>query len=170
MSSKVKVSILSISLSVSVLLTTLCSCMADTRHLSFTSVSTDGWACTDTFTYCIAPLPGLKRGGVSLLLHTEGYQYENIAIDVTIRQDTSLIYHKHRNYLLSNSEAKKGIGHRSDYVFPIDNFTFCDTLPTTITIIQQLDQPVLMGIREVGIRIGGTVHQPGEPVWRVNWH
>ena len=170
MSSRVKATVLNISLSVSVLLATLCACMADTRYIAFAPVGADGWASADTLTYSIAPLAGVEQGGVYLLLHTEGYRYGNIAVEVSIRQDTSLLYHEQHSYLLSSDEAKSGIGHRFDYVLPVANVTLCDTLPTAITLIHQLDQPLLSGIREVGIRIGDLVRQPGEPVWKVDWH
>lgn len=144
--------------------------MADTRQLSFIPIGHDGWAHTDTLTYTIAPMDYTKESGISLLLHTEGYEYKNIAIGITIRQDTTLLYHKQRSYLLSHNTPKNGIGHRCDYTLPIDNITLCDTLPTTITLTQQLDEPTLTGIREVGVRIGSPLHLSGEPVWRVDWH
>ena len=157
-------------LPVSVLVATLCSCMADTRYLTFAPIGADGWACTDTLTYSIPPLAGVEQGGVFLLLHTDGYRYGNIAVEISICQDTSLLYHEQRSYVLGYDEAKSGIGHRSDYLLPVDNITLCDTLPTTITLTQQLDQPVLLGIREVGIRISGAIRQPDEPVWKADWH
>lgn len=170
MSSRVKATVLNISLSVSVLLATLCSCMADTRYLAFAPVGADGWASTDTLTYSVVPLVGVKQGGVYLLLHTEGYRYGNIAIEVSIRQDTTLLYNGQHSYLLSDNDAKSGIGHRYDYVLPIANITLCDTLATNIILTQQLDQSLLPGIREVGIRIGDVMRQPSEPMWKVDWH
>lgn len=157
-------------LSVSALIAALCSCMADTRHLAFTSIGHDGWTHNDTLTYTIAPLPGVEQGGISLLLHTEGYDYENIAINVTIRQDTILRYSKLHTYLLPHNQPENGIGRRCDYTLPVGNIALCDTLPTTITLTHHLDQPTLTGIREVGIRLSAPLRQPGEPVWEVDWH
>lgn len=144
--------------------------MADTRHLDFVSIGDDGWAHTDTFIYAIAPLPGVGQSGISLLLHTDGYEYENIALDITVSQDCTLLHHEQHSYRLSDSGPKKGIGRRCDYTLPVGNFTLCDTLPTTITLTHRLDQLMLKGIREVGIRISEPLHRPGDPVWKVNWH
>lgn len=155
--------------SVSVLLTALYSCMADTQHLAFLPIGNDGWAHADTLTYTIAPQEGYTYGGISLLLHTEGYTYENIALGVTIRQDTTLLYHEQRSYRLDRSAPKSGIGRRCDYTLPIGNVTLCDTLPTTIILTQQIDQPVLTGIREVGISMSKPLPKPGEAVWKVEW-
>lgn len=159
-----------LSLSIVVLLTTLCSCMADTRHITFASIDYTGWAQTDTLIYTIAPLNGAKRCGISLQIHTEGYRYKNISLGITIRQDSTLLYQELRNYLLEQNHPKNGIGHRYDYTLPIGNFTLCDTLPTAITVTQQLDQPTLVGIRKVGVHIASPMHEPGEPIWKVDWH
>ena len=158
-----------LTLLVSAMLTALCSCMNDTRHLAFASIGGDGWGRTDTLTYTIAPLTGMNKGGVHLLLHTEGYAYTNIALDICIEQDTATLYHKQRTYLLEQCEPKKGIGHRCDYTLPVENIALCDTLPTTITITQEIDLPTLTGVREVGIRMTTPMRLPGEPVWRFNW-
>ena len=157
-------------LSVSALTAALCGCMADTRYLHFISIAPDGWRHSDSLTYTIAPLPGVEQGALSLLLHTDDYPYENIALGVTVRQDTTLLLHKEQNYLLDHNPAKSGVGHRCDYTLFIDNITLCDTLPATITLTHHLDQPALTGIREVGIRLSSPLHQPGEPVWEVDWH
>lgn len=166
---KSKSSLLSIVLSVSGLLAALCGCMSDTRHLSFVSIEHDSWTQTDTLTYTIAPMAGAGRSGIFLLLHTEGYEYGNIAFDITIKQDTTLLYHEQRSYLLENNRPKDGIGDRCDYTLPVGNFILCDTLPTTITLTGQLNQPILTGIREIGIRIASPMREPDEPIWRVNW-
>ena len=169
MTKRNKSSLQSIALFVSVLLTALCSCMSDTRHLSFVSISHDGWVQTDTLTYTVAPMVGAGKSGISLLLHTEGYAYENIAFDITIKQDTTLLHHEQHNYLLEDNLPQNGIGTRCDYTLPVGNFILCDTLPATITLIGKLDLPVLVGVREIGIRIAAPMREPGEPVWRVNW-
>lgn len=157
-------------LSVSTLLTALCSCIDDTRYINFISIKQGGWSHTDTLTYIVDPLSNVERCGISLLLHTEGYAYENIAFTITIKQDTTLLYHEQRSYLLKQHDPQNGIGRRCDYTLPIGNIYLCDTLPATITITQQLDQPSLRGIREVGTRISSPLRQPGEPVWKVDWH
>lgn len=147
----------------------LCNCMGDTRHLTFLTIGHDGWRHTDTLTYTIAPQHGVEQSGLELLLHTEGYHYGNIALDITVSQDTTLLYHEQRSYLLEHNLPESGIGRRCDYTLPVGNITLCDTLPTTITLTHRLAQPTLMGIREVGIRISAPLRQPGEPVWRVDW-
>ena len=169
MKSKAKAHKILLLLSVSTLLAALCSCIGDTRFLAFIPMGQDGWAHTDTLTYTIDPLTGTSKSGVYLLLHTEGYAYGNIALDICIQQDTALLYHEQRNYILAQGEPKDGIGRRCDYTLPVGNFTLCDTLPTTITLTSQLDPPILTGIREVGIRIAAPMREPGEPVWRVDW-
>ena len=153
----------------SALLTALCSCMNDTKHLAFAPIGLDGWGHTDTLTYTIAPMTGMHKGGVYLLLHTEGYDYANIALDICIHQDTVMLYHEQRSYLLAQCESKNGIGHRCDYTLPVGNIELCDTLPTTITLTQALDQPTLTGIREIGIRMTAPMRLPGDPVWRFHW-
>ena len=170
MRSKAKAHKILLILSVSTLLTALCSCIDDTRYLAFVSIDQNGWTHTDTLTYTIEPLGNVKRSGISLLLHTEGYAYENVALGITVEQDTTLLYHEQRSYLLKHQNPKNGIGRRCDYTLPIGNMELCDTLPTTISITQQLNQPSLKGIREVGIYISSPLHQPGEPVWKVDWH
>ena len=155
--------------SVSVLLSALCSCMTDTQHLTFLPIGNDGWTHADTLNYDIAPLDGIANSGISVLLHTEGYAYGNIALGITIRQDTSLVYHEQRSFLLDRTNSKSGIGRRYDYTLPIGNVTLNDTLPTTITLTQQLDQPALTGIREIGIRMSKPLPKPGEAIWKVEW-
>lgn len=176
MKGKSRTRTLCLTLCVTILQVVLYGCMADTKHLVFASVNHSGWAHTDTLTYTITPLlknnattPNGCKSGISLLLHTQAYKYNNIALDITIRQDTCLLYHELRNYQLDNCQAKGGIGLRCDYTLPVDNITLCDTLPTTITLTQQLDQPLLLGIHKVGILIGAPTRKPGEPIWRVDW-
>ena len=123
MTEKSKLSLLSTVLSVSGLLASLCGCMSDTRHLSFVSIEHDSWTQTDTLTYTIAPMAGAGRSGIFLLLHTEGYEYGNIAFDITIKQDTTLLYHEQRSYLLESNRPQNGIGNRCDYTLPVGNFT-----------------------------------------------
>ncbi len=157
-------------LSTVVLLTAICGCMTDTRHLTFTTIKHDGWKQTDTLIYTIASMGSVEKGGISLLLHTDGYEYENIALGITIKQDTSLLYQDQRNYLLEQNLPQRGIGRRCDYTLPIGNFTLCDTIPITITLTQRLDQPTLTGIHKIGVRIASPMREPGEPIWKVDWH
>ena len=152
---------------VSFMLTVLCGCMSDTKSITFASISTDGWARTDTLVYTIVPLEDGKRSGVSLLLHTEGYAYANISLGITIQQDSFLLYSEQRNFLLCENSPKPSIGRRCDYTLPIENFALCDT--TIITLTQQLDVPLLTGIRRVGVHVGSPIREPGEPIWRVDW-
>ena len=154
---------------VAVLLAALCSCINDAQHLAFTILKTKEWGQGDTLSYIIPPLEGAGCCGVSLLLYTDGYEYENIAVDVTIRQDSMLRYHDLRSYLLSEDDPKEGVARRCYYTLPIDDVELCDTLPTVVTLTHQLDQPVLKGVDKVGVCIGKRMRQPGEVVWRVNW-
>ena len=170
MANRSKRSALAIFISVSALFTMLCSCIADTKYIAFTSIAQEGWLQGDTLCYTIPSLGGVGRGSVSLLLQTEGYAYENIALGITIQQDTTLLYHEERSYLLSNSQPKHGIGNQCSYTLSLGNVSFCDTLPTTITLVHHLDLPLLAGIRKVGVRLGTPVSEPGAPVWRVDWH
>ena len=158
-----------LALSVSALFMALCSCMGDTKHLAFTPIGKDGWSHADTLTYTIAPLSGMGQGSLSLLFHTENYHYDNIALDIVVCQDTVLIYHELRGYQLEQNQPKRGVGCRCDYTLPVGNITLCDTMPTVIAITHRLDQPVVEGIREVGIRISAPQHQPDGPVWKAHW-
>lgn len=157
---------------VSVLLTALCSCMADTQcvNTTFIPISQKGWKQTDTLEYTISPVKNANNCGISLLLHTEGYNYENIAFDITIQQDTILIYHEQCDYLLCENLPTEGFGRRCDYTLPVGNFTLCDTLPTTIMLIQRINQPLLKGVREIGVHISAPIRLPGEVIWNVDWN
>ena len=154
---------------VSSVFTLLCSCMPDTRSLTFAPISADGWARTDTLICTIPPLEDAKESGVSLLLQTEGYAYANISLGITIWQDSSLLYNEQQDFLLSENNPKPGVGRRCDYTLPIENFVLCDTLPTIVALTQQFDLPVLTGIRRVGVRVGSPIRKSGEPIWRVAW-
>ena len=154
---------------VSFVFTLLCGCMSDTKSVAFAPISTDGWARTDTLVCTIPPLEGTQRDGVSLLLHTEDYAYANISLGITIRQDSSLLYNEQLHFLLRENSPRPGIGRRCDYTLPIESFILCDTLPTIVTLTQQLDVPLLTGIRRVGVHVGRPIRKPGEPIWRVDW-
>lgn len=151
------------------LLAALCSCMADTKSLTFATIGQKGWSHTDTLSYVIPPLKGMGDCGVALLLRTEGYGYENIALDIDIRQDGTQLYHQQRHYWLSEEVSANGIGRRCDYTLPVGNLTLCDTLPTTITVVHNMEQPLLKGIREVGVRTGRYVHESDTVIWQVDW-
>lgn len=159
-------------LSTLALLAALSSCMADTEHISITFVPVEakGWEHTDTLGYTMPPLKNADSCEISLLLHTEGYIYENIAFDITIYQDSILLYHEQRDYLLCDNLKAEGFGRRCDYKLPVGNFTLCDTLPTTIALMHRIDRPVLKGIREVGIYASTPIGQSGEVVWEVDWN
>ena len=147
----------------------LCSCMADTRFVTFVPIGQKGWVCSDTLRCMIPPLRGVGGCRVSLLFHTEGYGYENFAVDVDICQDSVQLYRKQHHYLLGEIPSAKGIGRRCDYTLPVSNLVLCDTLPTTVTLVHQMELPALMGIREVGVCIGEPMHESAEEVWRVVW-
>ena len=153
----------------SALLAALCSCMEDTKSLTFAALEQEGWRRTDTLTYVIPPLKGTVDCGVSLLLHTEGYGYENIALGIDIRQDSIQLYHKQRHYQLSEVPSATGIARRCDYTLPVGNLTLCDTLPTTVTIIHHMEPSLLTGIQRVGIRTGRLVNETDSVIWRVDW-
>ena len=154
---------------VSVLLAILSSCMTDTQRIytTFIPISQKGWRQCDTLKYAMPPLKNTDNCDISLLLHAEGYNYGNIALDITIQQDTTLIYHEQRDYLLFENLPVEGFGRRCDYTLPIGNFSFCDTLPTTITLVHQIDQPLLKGVREIGVDISTPKR---EIIWRVDWN
>lgn len=147
----------------------LCSCMADTRHLDFIAIGHHGWTHDDTLVYTIPPMEGIGEWGLQVLLHTEGYGYKNISLAITVKQDSAMLYNEQRSYLLDHNIPKSGLGHRCDYTLPVANITANDTLHTTVTLTQCLDQPALKGIREVGIRIGAPLRRAGEPVWKADW-
>ena len=151
------------------LIATFCSCMGDIRHIAFVPIDAEGWSITDTLVITIAPLNDVDKCGLSLLLHTDKYEYANIAFDISVSQDSIPLYHEQHSYLLENSLSEHGIGRHCEYILPVDNVVLCDTLPTTITLVQQLNQPLLAGIHRMGVRVSSPLRQPGEPVWRVNW-
>lgn len=144
--------------------------MADTRHLAFVSIAQEGWAQADTLNYTISPLAGVGECGISLVIQTESYAYENIAVVVGISQDSVLLYHKQHHYKLADGDPKNGIGHHCEYIFPVGNVTLCDTMPTTITLTHQLCEPLLVGISKVGVRIEKPLRRPGEVEWMLDWH
>lgn len=154
---------------VSGLLAGLCGCMADTRFMAFVSLGQKGWTYSDTLNYVIPPLRGAGECGVSILLRTEGYGYGNIAVVVDAYQDSAQLYHKLHHYLLGGTLSVEGIGRRCDYTLPVSNLVLCDTLPTTITLVHRMEQTTLMGVREVGVRIGALVDESGKESWRVIW-
>ena len=154
----------------------LCGCMGNTAHLAFTTISAEGWADTDTLHYTLVPPPEIRSSyepkntecGVSILLHTEGYTYENIAFHITIEQD-SMLYTKQHACALSEGDPVRGIGWCYDYSFPIGNIVYNDTLPLTIALRHCMESSPLQGIRSIGVRIGERHREPGEVVWQVQW-
>ena len=152
------------------ILATLCCCIEDTQYLRFSHIDTNGWEYGDTLIYHIAPSRVQGRSGINILLHTEGYKYQNIALNITITQDTTLLYNGQRSYTLDYNQPKNSIGRRCDYTLPIGNFVLCDTMPTTIALTHQINQHRLNGIREIGISIGTPLREPGEAMWRIEWN
>ena len=148
---------------------TLCSCMRDTRYMSFIPTG-DGWSMEDTLVVITDTLEKTKRkSGIELLLRTEGYDYANLAAHIRISQGTTVLHDETINAELRENSPVEGIGKRADYSIPITNLTLSDTTHTTIEIAQMMSDTLLMGIREVGIRIGSPVRHPGEVVWQVEW-
>ena len=152
-----------------VLLTNFCSCVGDTRYFTSASIDPEGWVATDTITLTINPLNNVDKCGLSLFLYTDKYEYENIAFDILVKQGSKQLYHERRSYLLKSNISEHGIGHRYEYILPVDNVVLCDTLSTIVTLTQQLDQPILKGIYRVGVCFGSPLRLPGEPVWQVKW-
>lgn len=150
------------------ILTILIGCMGNTHYLAFEPVDVAGWSRCDTLIYTILPIERHSQMGISVLLNTEDYPYQNIALDITIAQDT-LLYHEQQEFTLSQCKPKSGIGRRCDYTLPITNITLCDTLPTTLTLTHQLEQPTLKGIREVGVSVGALISKPGDVIWQIEW-
>ena len=81
-----------------ILMAMLYGCLSETHHLGFVSVGQEGWTSTDTISYVVPPLGTCEKHGVALLLLTEGYEYANIALDVTIKQDSVSLYHEQSNF------------------------------------------------------------------------
>lgn len=153
---------------VSAIITNLCCCMADTNSLVFTPLKDNQWNHDDTLTFTIPPLGKEGENGISILIHTETYDYTNIAVNISISQDT-ILYNHHHEFILNECSPIKGIGERYDYTLPVTNIPLCDTLPTTITLTQQLNQRSLSGVREVGILISSPFQQSEETTWKVKW-
>ena len=150
---------------ISVMFATLCGCMADTRYLSFTSIEKEGWKRADTLSFCIPPLEDIEDKDIYLLLHTEGYKYENIAIGFSVSQDSNNLYNKQFHYLLGDYSSIKGLGRRCDYKLPTNKFGLCDTIPATITLVHEMEESILSGIHRVGI----LIEEPAKISWNANW-
>lgn len=143
--------------------------MSDTRYMSFIPTS-DGWGMKDTLVVITDTLEKTKQeSGIELLLRTEGYDYANLAAHIRISQGTAVLYDETINADLKESSPVKGIGRRTDYSIPITNLSLSDTTHTTIEIAQMMSDTLLMGIREMGIRIGSPVRHPDEVEWQVEW-
>lgn len=146
----------------------LYGCMADTRYLSFAIIEKEGWGHADTLTYSIPPLVGIGDNGIYLLFHTEGYEYKNIAIDITVTQDSNQLYKEQVNYLLDGVVSTGGIGRRCDYKLPVNDIVFCDTMPVEITLAHRMEGDKLLGICKVGILVEESDALTAEP-WNVDW-
>lgn len=143
--------------------------MKDTRQLSFVTTAPDGWTAGDTLTLVIDTLERGGTHGVELLLHTEDYAYTNLAMHLSIAQDTVLLYDGQLTFDLKQMEQSGGIARRCDYVVPIGNLELADSTHTTVSVRHRMSDTLLHGIGHIGIRIGSPARRPGEVVWQVEW-
>ena len=151
------------------MLAALCSCMGNAGYMAFRPVTGKGWRSVDTLTYRVDTLDRGGSYGMRLLLHTDGYPYENIAMNIVVKQDTTTLLDTVASYDLTEEPATKGLGHRNDYILPVGNVTLCDTLPATVHVAHRMADTLLAGIREVGIGIEEPIRRSDETVWRVEW-
>lgn len=151
------------------MLTALCSCMGNAGYMAFHPFTGKGWEAMDTLTYPIDTLDREGNYGIRLLLHTDGYPYANISLNIVVKQDTTILLDTVTSYNLTDEPATKGIGYRNDYILPIGNVTFCDTLPATVQVTHRMADTLLGGIREVGIGIGELIEKSDEIIWHVKW-
>ena len=151
------------------LATALCGCMKDTRQLTFATTEPDGWAAGDTLTLAIDTLTRTGTHGVELLLHTDGYAYTNLALHVSMVQDTTVLYDEQLTIDLKQMKQASGIAQRCDYVVPLANMELSDTTHTTVNVYHRMSDTLLCGIGRIGIRIGSPARRPGEVVWQVEW-
>lgn len=151
------------------MLTALSSCMSDVSFTTFRTIDSGRWGQTDTLTIQVDSLEMSGKHGVELLLHTEEYPYANIALNLSICQDTTLLLDTIIAYDLAAELGTRSIGSRSDYSLLIGNIILCDMLPITMQLTHQMADSQLKGVREVGVRIGEPIGLPKETVWRVEW-
>ena len=147
----------------------LCSCMGDTRQLSFATPNATGWAMGDTLTWVIDTLKAKGESGIELLLQTDGYTYSNIALHICLMQDSTILYNAPMNIALSEATPTHGLAQRCDYTVPIGNIDLTDSTHTTIRMVHQMSDTLLKGISRIGFRIGSPARRPGEVVWQVEW-
>ena len=151
------------------MLSALSSCMSDVSYTAFRTIDSSKWSQTDTLIYQTDTLEMSGMRGVQLLLHTEEYPYTNIALNIVIKQNTTLLLDTVALYDLTTEAKTHTFGCRNDYTLSVGNITLCDTLPTTIQLTHQMTDSTLRGIREAGILIGDPIGLPKETVWRVEW-
>ena len=151
------------------MLSAISSCMSDVDYMAFRTIASGRWSQTDTLTCLDDTLDINGMHGMQLLLHTEDYPYANIALNIVIKQDSTLLLDTIATYDLTAESCTHSLGLRNDYTLPVGNITFCDTLPTSIQLTHQMTDASLRGVREVGIRIGAPIGLPKETVWRVEW-
>ena len=151
------------------MLSALSSCMSDVDYMAFRTIASSRWSQTDTLTCLDDTLAINGKHGVQLLFHTEDYPYANIALNVVVKQNTTLLLDTLATYDLTSEACTHTLGSRRDYTLPVGNITFCDTLPTSIQLTHHMTDSSLKGVREVGIKIGAPVGLPKETVWRVEW-
>lgn len=146
----------------------LCCCIEDTTHLEFVPIESCGWAYTDTLCYTMPPATEAGEHGVSVLLHTNNYIFQNLVLHVTIAQDT-LLHDAQHVYRLDECSPIRGIGRRCDYTLPIGNIVFNDSTPIHIALQHRMDTTTLPGIHAAGIHCGPHIPEPGEVIWQVKW-
>ena len=169
MKSKIKPLALCKTLLTLLMLTAFSGCMSDVSYTAFHTIDSGRWNQADTLTYQTDTLKMGGLHGVQLLLHTEEYPYTNIALNIVIAQDTTLLLDTIAVYDLASEEQTHCLGSRYDYTLSVGNITLCDTLPTTILLTHKMIDNLLRGIREAGVQIGAPIGQPNETVWRVEW-
>lgn len=146
----------------------LCCCIGETTHLEFAPIASEGWAYTDTLCYTMTPATEAGERGVSVLLRTDNYIYQNLALHVTIAQDT-LLHDMRHTYKLDECSPSRGIGLRCDYTLPIGNIVFNDSTLIIIALQHRMDTTTLPGIHAVGIHCRPHIPEPGEVIWQVKW-
>lgn len=157
------------SLLILLMLAALSSCMSDVSYMAFRTINPKGWCQADTLTYSIDSLERSGAYGMYLLLHTEGYSYANIALNIIVTQDSVVLLDTVARYDFSVSSAAHSVARRADYAFPLCDVELCDSSSTVMSISHLMSDDPLKGIREVGIRLEAPIHKPQEIEWRVSW-
>lgn len=151
------------------MLAALSSCMGNVSYMAFRTIDPKGWSQMDTLSYPVDSLECHGSYGIHLLLHTEEYPYTNLALNITVKQDSVLLLDTVARYDLNTSSAVRSVPHRSDYVFPLCEVELCDTSSMEVYISHLMKDSHLKGLREVGIRLELPMRKLQEPEWRVSW-